>query len=442
MKQTIFRQYSIRGHAKHDFTNKNIELIGRAIGTYFARQKTKSHLVIGYDVRQSSPRLNQYLKTGLMATGCDITELGLVPTPALNFAVDYYQADGGIMITASHNPPHDNGFKLRADKTLMGDTIQEFYRITQENQFIHGTGTTHTKDIMPVYLQALQERFNPSHPLNIVVDGGNGAAGQTMVTLLQQRGHQVIPVFIDHDGTFPNRSPDPTSPNALTVAASHVRDNQADFGFAYDGDGDRITLIDDKGNVHLGDIILMLLARHALQSGSINVVHDIACSQALTDDVKAHGGETYAAPVGYAFVHNKMHEVESKLGGEAAGHIFCIDNLFKFDDALLASVKLINYLTTQKKPMSALIADLPHYYTSPNLRMNCAESEKKTIIEKLIHRYKDTYPIDTTDGIKIFFPDGWALVRPSNTQPAMSLRFEGKTEKAMKRIQVEIGELV
>lgn len=434
MKQAMFREFSIRGEADRDLPDEIVARIGQAIGTYFGRQPAAS-LVIGRDVRESSPRISASLMQGLLKTGANVIDVGLVPTPILNFAVDHFQADGGIMITASHNPPKDNGLKLRSTETLTGIALQEIYQLAISDQLLSGSGRQQTKSGLEPYLAALQKRVIPGKQQTIVVDGGNGINGRIMSDFLRQLGHTVIEIFTEPDGRFPNRSPDPTGPNALVEAGRMVVAHHADLGFAYDGDGDRVALIDEQGQPHYGDIILMLLARHALQTGPIQVVYDISCTKALADDVVAHGGKAYPAAVGYAFVHHKMRELGATLGGETAGHIFCIDDQFLFDDALLASVKLLNFIAAESRPVSALIADLPHYHTSPNLRIFCPDQLKADLIQTAVDYYKKAHPVDTTDGAKIDFEQGWALIRQSNTQPAISLRFEGETATQMQAIQ-------
>jgi len=437
IKQAIFREFSIRGQAEQDLPDPVVYQIGQAIGAYFADLKPVT-LVAGYDVRQSSPRLSQALIAGLRATGVNVFDIGLTPTPVLNFAVDHFQAAGGVMVTASHNPPQDNGFKLRTDITLTGPALQQIYALAVAQEFPQGEGARTQKDSLTPYLEALQERIISGRAQKIVVDGGNGINGRVVSDFLRRQGHTIIEIFTEPDGAFPNRNPDPTAPDALLPAAQTVLAHRADFGLAYDGDGDRVVLLDELGQPHYGDIILMLLARHALQEKPIHVVYDVSCTRALADDVVAHGGQAHPAAVGYAFVHEKMREIGAILGGEAAGHIFCLDDIFKFDDAILASVKLINYFASQKRPLSALVADLPRYHTSPNLRLFCPDPLKRQLVEMISRRYQAIRSVETIDGAKIMFEGGWALVRASNTQPAISLRVEGETVEMMVAIKQEI----
>lgn len=441
MNQRIFRQFSIRGHAERDLPDEIVLRIGRAMGTWFSRRHA-SALVVGRDVRQSSPRISRTLIEGLAATGRTVIDVGLVPTPALNFAVDHLGAAGGIMVTASHNAAPDNGFKLRTDETLMGADLQEIYHLADREDFTSGNGIVLAQDILTPYLNALRQHAETNRPLKIVVDGGNGANGPLVSDFLRGQGHTVISVFADPDGAFPNRSPDPTTPDALRVAARAVIEGEADCGLAFDGDGDRIVLIDDQGAVHPGDTVLMLLARLAAKTAPVTVVHDAGCTRALADDVRAHGGKAIAAPVGYAFVHKTMREVGASLGGEASGHIFCIDDRFKFDDAILASVKLVNFIAGLNQPVSEIIAELPHYHTSPNERIACPDERKAAVITRVTEHFRADYPVDTIDGARIDFGRGWALIRQSNTQPALTLRAEAATKSEMERIKTQVLEAV
>ncbi len=439
IKQSIFRPFSIRGNAERDLPNEVVTQIGRAVGAYFEAGNLPTTLVVGRDVRQSSPRISRALISGLVDAGCAVIDIGLVPTPTLNFAVDHFGAQGGAMVTASHNPPPDNGLKLRADQTLTGEALQEIYRLAQAGALPRGKGEVITMDALIPYLIALQERVEPGRALKIVVDGGNGANGPIVAAFLRQQGHTVFELFAKADGSFPNRNPDPTAENALKAAAQLTLEQGAHFGLAFDGDGDRIALIDNKGRVHYGDIILMLLARQEARRGAPpKVVFDVSCTKALSDDIIAHGGQPFQTIVGYAFVHQKMQEVGALLGGESAGHIFCLDSQFRFDDAILASVKLLNYFSGQAQPVSQLIADLPRYHTSPNYRIACPDALKAQVIAAITQHYQATHQVDVTDGAKIMFSRGWALVRQSNTQPALSFRAEGETPAEMERIKNDV----
>lgn len=437
----IFRKFSIRGIADKDLVDEVVIAIGAALGTLF-QQQDKLSVVVGRDVRTSSARISQALIAGLRQTGRQVIDVGLVPTPVHNFVTDFFKADGGAMVTASHNPPEYNGLKIRTDESLTGSALRQIHRLAVTGNFAQGEGTLTEKEALPPYLAALRQRVDSGRALKIVIDGGNGTNGLLMADFLRRQGHSIVELFTEPDGSFPNRNPDPTAADALSAVAQMVVEQRADCGLAYDGDGDRVALLDDRGNVHLGEVILMLLARQAAGRGPFKVVHDVSCTKALADDIAAHGGQTYPAPVGYTFVHQKMREVEATLGGEAAGHIFCLDDTFRFDDALLASVKLINYIAGQERPVSDLLADLPRYYTSPNYRLFCPDELKAEAIKNIRGHYRQTHPVDTTDGVKIIFEYGWALIRQSNTQPALTFRVEGETAVEMEQLEAEVRPVI
>ncbi|GAB4395791.1 MAG: phosphomannomutase/phosphoglucomutase [Anaerolineae bacterium] len=447
----IFREFSIRGIADSDLADDVVVAIGQATGAFF-KQEGSEKIVVGRDARLSSPRISRGLVEGLLQAGLHVMDVGQAPTPAHNFATDFYGAGGGVMVTASHNPPEHNGLKLRnRDRTLYDHEIQEIYRlaVNRPEGFGKPFGSVEQVDILPVYLERLRaqaqqtfEVLKTSKVLKIVVDGGNGANGLIVAGLLRELGCQVSELYCEPDGRFPHRSPDPTASGALADLSAQVLAEGADLGLAYDGDGDRVVLVDDRGDIYLGDIILMLLARQAAQQGPFKVVHDVSTTKALADDIVAHGGQSYPVPVGYAFVHDKMREVGATLGGETAGHIFCLDDEFRFDDALLASVKLLNYISASNQSVSSLIDDLPRYHTSPNYRIFCPDHLKAQVIQSLINRLQVTHSVDTMDGAKIIFEHGWGLIRPSNTQPALTFRAEGESAAEMERIKTELSLLL
>ncbi len=437
----IFREFSIRGVAEQDLTNEVVVRVGRAIGTYF-RRHDKQTLVVGRDVRNSSARISRALITGLAQTGVKVIDVGLVPTPVHNFATDFLAAAGGIMVTASHNPPEDNGLKIRGRQTLTGGEIQQIFQLAVGGNFVAGQGTVLEKDALPPYLAALRRYVRPGRSLKIAVDGGNGTNGPVVVELLRQLGHTVFELFVEPDGAFPNRSPDPTKSGATDALSLLVKAEKADLGLAYDGDGDRLVVVDEAGNRVLGDQIMMILARDILQGGPAKIVYEILCTQALADDVRAHGGEPVMTPSGYAFVHQAMQQTGAALGGELSGHLFLNEPEFRFDDAILATVKLLNILAQSAYPLSALVADLPTYHSSPELRVKCRDEVKARVVERIKAQFANDYYVDVLDGARIHFDEGWALVRQSNTQPVISMRFEARSREALAMIQTRVQALV
>jgi phosphomannomutase/phosphoglucomutase len=441
----IFREFSIRGIAERDLTEQVVVAIGRAIGAFFASRGGRT-LVVGRDVRQSSPQIGSWCVAGLLTAGVDVVDVGQVPTPVHNFATDWYGADGGIMVTASHNPPEYNGLKLRADRTLHGGEVQEIYQLaaasSRSPDRAGAPGQWRQADPLPAYLERVAARARLRRRLRVAVDGGNGTNGPLATRLLEDLGCQVIPLHIEPDGAFPGRGPDPTAPGALRELAARARAEGADLGLAYDGDGDRLAVVDEQGQPVPGDQALMLLARDVLRRGPAKIVYEILCSQALADDVAAHGGEPVLAPSGYAFVHAAMLASGAALGGEYSGHLFFDTPGFRFDDSILGSLRLLNLLSGSRASLSALVADLPAYHSSPQIRIPCPDAIKSRVVERVKRHYQAKYPVDELDGARVNFGDGWALVRASNTQPALSLRFEATSQSRMEQLQAQVLEQV
>jgi phosphomannomutase/phosphoglucomutase len=443
----IFREFSIRGIADQDLPDRVVTLIGQAIGSFF-RQRQRQTLVVGQDVRNSSLRIGRSLINGLLAAGMDVVDVGIVPTPVHNFATDFYAADGGVMITASHNPPEYNGLKIRADHTLNGEELREIYRIAAGNSAdmtisLPDSGAAPKRiDPLPVYAAHLSPHARIRRPLKVVVDAGDGTNGLIVPDLVRDWGCQVFPLHCEPDGDFPHRDPDPTAPGAMSDLAVRVQSEGADLGLAYDGDGDRLALVDEQGHPVPGDQVLMLLARDVLRHGPAKIVYEILCTQALADDVLAHGGEPIMAASGYAFVHQAMHATDAALGGEFSGHLFFDEPGFRFDDSILASLKILNIVSSSQLPLSALVADLPSYHSSPQIRLACPDTVKAQVVEQIKNHYKTAYPVDELDGARVDFGDGWALVRASNTQPALSLRFEARSQDNLERYKTQVLDLV
>jgi phosphomannomutase / phosphoglucomutase len=430
----IFREFSIRGQADVDLPDAVVEKIGQAVGTYFVR-RAGTVLVMGRDVRLSSPRLSAALGRGLIGTGQTVIDVGLVPTPALNFAVDHFEAAGGVMVTASHNPPADNGFKIRGQETVYGSALQEIYRLAETEDFDEAEGRILPTKVLPAYTATLIDRAHLARSLTIVVDGGHGVTGRVMAELLHGLGCTIHEIFSEPDGAFPDRNPDPTRPGALGALVEGVLYHGADAGLAFDGDGDRLVSVDDRGRVQLGDRLLTLLARDLLAAGPATVVYDLSSSRALADEVEAQGGRAVAAPVGYPFVQQKMRETGAALGGESSGHIFFGDPLIRFDDALLASLKLLSIISHSAVPFSTLLDRLPAYHSAPALRLACPDSLKSQVVAGVRSVLAERYRIDETDGVQVDFGRGWALIRQSNTQPALTVHLEATTAEDLDRLQ-------
>ncbi len=439
MNPHIFREFSIRGIADQDLTDDVVVTLGRAIGTFF-KQRGGESLVVGRDARNSSPRISRSLIEGLLQTGINVTDVGVVPTPVHNFATDFYAADGGVMVTASHNPPEYNGLKIRTDRTLRGDELQAIHRLATAYTpgEVPGRSEVRLAEPLPAYLQRIKSHADIRRSLKVVVDGGNGANGPIVPPLLRDLGCEVIELYCKPDGNFPNRDPDPTAPGATAALSASVRAEGADLGLAYDGDGDRLAVVDEQGRPVLGDQTLMILARDVLRRGPAKIVYEVLCTQALADDISAHGGEPVMTPCGYAFVHQALRDTGAALGGEFSGHFFFSDPDFRFDDAILATVKLLTIVARSQRLLSALVAELPAYHSSPSIRLACPDEIKSQVVEQAKVHFRAAYPVDETDGARIDFGDGWALVRASNTQPALSLRFEAKSAERLEELTMEV----
>ena len=442
----IFREFSIRGVADQDLTADVLVAIGWAISIFF-RQHDIDTIVLGRDVRNSSPQVSASICQGCLQAGAQVIDVGLVPTPVLNFATDYYQAQSGIMITASHNPPEFNGLKIRSERTLNGAELQKIYQIAltyQADQMGKGReaqASVKQLNPIPIYLErvkaaaARQDFTIDDRPLKVVVDGGHGTNGEIVADLLRDLTLDVVELFCKADGNFPGRGPDPTSVTALNQLGELVRSEKADLGLAYDGDGDRLAVVDEQGRHILGDQIIMILARDILRLGPAKIVYEILCTQALADDIVAHGGEPIMTPSGYAFVHEILQRENGALGGEFSGHLFFNEPDFRFDDAILATLKLLGVIVDQKRSLSTLAADLPRYHSSPQIRVPCPDKTKRQVVARVRQKFEKDYKLDTLDGVRIHFDEGWAIVRQSNTQPVISMRFEARTLAHLEVIQ-------
>jgi phosphomannomutase / phosphoglucomutase len=440
----IFREYDIRGVVGRDFDAADVERIGLAFGT-FVRQRGGRRLALGRDHRLSSESFCTALTKGLQATGCDIIDIGLVPTPLLYFALFHLNTDGGCMITASHNPAEYNGIKLCSGRgALYGDEIQQIRQLAEQGPFAEGTSQRTTAEVRSPYMAYITNQIQLRRPLKVVVDAGNGTSGLVIQDLLRRLGCEVHELFCEVDGTFPNHHPDPTVPENLTDIIRQVQAHKADVGLAYDGDSDRLGVIDERGEIIWGDRLLVLFAREILsrQPGA-KVIFDVKCSQVLGDDVRRHGGRPIMWMTGHSLIKKKLYEEQAALAGEMSGHLFFADGYFGYDDALYASCRLLQILDRTKASLSALLGDLPVTYSTPEIRVACADEDKFQVVEQLKTRFQpggQVREVITIDGARLIFPDGWGLVRASNTQPALVLRFEATTSERLEAIQAFVME--
>lgn len=437
MDPNIFREYDIRGIVGTQLTDETVATLARALGTFYRKNDAKK-IVIGYDARESSPRFCELMKNGLNASGCDVLLIGMVPTPMLYHAVYTMEVDGGVMITGSHNPPDHNGFKICLGKgTLFGAQIQEIKQIAFAGEFAEGTGSVSEENHLNAYcLDVVSNIKMGDRKLKVVVDSGNGMGGVTGIPIFQVLGINMIELFSKPDSTFPNHHPDPTVVENLQHLIRSVREFEADFGIAFDGDGDRIGVVDENGRIIWGDELMVLLSRAVLREkpGS-TIIAEVKCSQRLFDDIKAKGGKAVMWKAGHSLIKAKMKETGAALAGEMSGHIFFADRYFGFDDAAYAGARLMELMSKTEGPLSALLSDLPETFSTPELRVDCSDEKKFEVVRRVADEFSKTHEVLTIDGARILFEKGWGLVRASNTQAILVLRFEAETEDDLIEIQ-------
>ena len=431
----IFREYDIRGVVGKDLTPETVQQIGQAIGTYLKRQGGKS-LVMGWDVRASSVDFRDILSKALTSTGCDVVDIGRVPTPVSYFALHHLKADGGVMITGSHNPPEFNGFKISQGKhSLYGKKIQELKSLIDAKDFETGSGKIEQTNILEPYMEHICSILNISRKVKVVVDGGNGCFGIIGPQLLRKLGLDPIEIFCEPDGTFPNHHPDPTVEENLVGLIAKVRAENAELGIGFDGDADRIGIVDNNGNILWGDQLLTIFARDILtRNPGATIVGEVKCSQNLFQDIEKHGGVPVMAPAGHSLIKNKMKETSALLGGEMSGHVCFADNYFGFDDAIFAAGRILQIVAQSNQKVSEMLADLPETASTPEIRIDCPDDRKFEIVRELTEFFRSQYEVIDIDGVRINFDDGWALIRASNTQPVLVLRFEAETQTRLKEL--------
>ncbi|MCH7761778.1 phosphomannomutase/phosphoglucomutase [candidate division TA06 bacterium] len=441
LNPNIFRLNDIRGVAERDLTDEVVEKIGKGFGTYI-RKAGLRELVVGRDIRLSSPRIHKALIQGILSTGCNVTDIGLVPTPVFYFSLFYLNRDGGMMITGSHNPIEYNGLKVcKGKEAIYGEEIQRIREIIESAEFgmrsaEFSEGRLDHRDPNLAYILNIEEGVKVIKTLKVVIDPGNGTAGPVAERLLRKLGCQVIPINSEPDGRFPKHLPDPTIPEYMQELIEKVKEEEADLGIGYDGDGDRIGVVDETGEIIWGDKLLGIFAKGVLEERrGAPIVFEVKCSQGLVEFIESRGGKPLMWKTGHSLIKSKMKEVDSPLAGEMSGHIFFRDRYYGFDDALYASARLLEILSKTDKPLSRLAGEIPHYPSTPEIRVECPDQEKFRVVEAIKNYFKKSYQVIDIDGVRILFSEGWGLVRASNTQPILVLRFEAKTEKGLEEIQ-------
>ena len=448
MNTNIFREYDIRGIVGEHLTDETVATLGRAIGTFFVQNGAK-RIAIGYDARKSSPGFCDLLTSGFTSCGINVTLIGMVPTPVLYHTVFTKDVDGGVMITGSHNPPDHNGFKICLGKsTLFGSQIQEIKEIALSGKFSEGAGSVETIDVLDDYCRDIVSKVDMgSRRLHAVVDAGNGMGGVTCVPVYRALGIELTEMFIEPDSNFPNHHPDPTVTENLEDIIGRVLDEKADLGLAFDGDGDRIGVVDENGRIIWGDELMILLSRSILeQKPGATIIAEVKCSQNLFDDIASHGGTPVMWKAGHSLIKAKMKETNAALAGEMSGHIFFADRFYGFDDATYAGARVLEILSKTDKPLSALLADIPPTFSTPELRVDCADERKFEVVAAIAKHFAATNEVITIDGARILFEHGWGLVRASNTQAILVLRFEADSDEHLNEIraivELEVKKLI
>ncbi|HLL53285.1 MAG TPA: phosphomannomutase/phosphoglucomutase [Myxococcaceae bacterium] len=436
----IFREYDIRGLVDKDLTIEVVELLGKGLGTV-VRRKGGTSIVVGRDCRESSTRFRDALAKGLTSTGLNVLDIGVVPTPLTYFAANTLPVDGLAMITGSHNPPEYNGFKIGHGKTtLHGPEIQDLRRLIEAKDFevAKKPGKVEPFDIVTPYNHFIRQTVKMGgRKLKIVIDAGNGTGGAVAVPLFEAMGFDVVPLFCEMDANFPNHHPDPTVVENLEDLIEAVKREKADVGIAYDGDSDRIGVIDDQGTILWGDQLMILFSRYVLKEApGAAIVGEVKCSYTLYDDIKAKGGRPIMWKAGHSLIKAKMKEERAELAGEMSGHIFFKHRYFGFDDAVYSSARLLEILTNEQRPLSSLLGDVPKTFSSPEIRVDTEETKKFEIVKRATERFRKAgYNLVDVDGVRISFPDGWGLIRASNTGPILVVRYEAQTQDRLKEIQ-------
>lgn len=440
MNTNIFREYDIRGIVGEQLTDETVGILSRAIGTFFVKNGA-TRIAIGYDARESSPRFCEIISHGLNASGCDVVLIGMVPTPVLYHTAFTKDVDGGVMITGSHNPPHHNGFKIcLGNTTLFGSQIQQIKEIALSGVFEIGFGSVGSIDVLDDYVADIVSKISfGRRKLKAVVDAGNGMGSVTAVPIYNRLGVELVELFTEPDSTFPNHHPDPTVTENLQDTIRAVHEHQADVGIAFDGDGDRIGIIDETGRIIWGDELMILLSRTVLaeRPGS-TIIAEVKCSQNLFNDIEKHGGTAIMERAGHSIIKSRMKETGAVLAGEMSGHIFFADRFYGFDDAAYAGARLLEILSKTDKKLSELFDGIPETYSTPELRVDCPDETKFEVVAKVAQHFSQTNKVITIDGARIIFDHGWGLVRASNTQAILVLRFEAVSQEHLDAIKNDV----
>jgi phosphomannomutase / phosphoglucomutase len=438
----IFRQYDIRGIVDRDLTIEAATAIGRAYATHLHDHGIQGTVSVGRDNRPSGPSLRDALVEGLTSAGVDVIDIGVVPTPVLYWSLHHLPVVGGIQITGSHNPPEYNGFKLCVGKeSLHGDGIAGLREIIQQNRFTTGPGSVRNESVIERYVDDVVERTGPlKRRLKVVIDCGNGVGAVLARDLFERLGIDASYIFCESDGTFPNHHPDPTVVENLHDIIREVKARQADLGVAFDGDADRIGVVDANGGIVWGDHILILYARDVLERTGAGqaIIFDVKCSQALPHAIEAAGGKAVMWKTGHSLIKERMKQLKAPLAGEMSGHMFFGEGFYGHDDALYGAARLLRIVAASGMSVDEMLSDVPKFVSTPEIRVDCADELKFDVVERAVAHFRAKYDVIDVDGVRVLFGDGWGLIRASNTQPVLVTRYEALTKERLDQIQREM----
>jgi phosphomannomutase/phosphoglucomutase len=445
MNRRIFREYDVRGLHETDLTDPVVTDLGRAFGTYVRRKGAKT-VALGRDFRPSSPRLTAAFEKGVREVGMDVLRVGILPTPGLYWSIAHLKTDAGVQVTGSHNPSEYNGFKMNLGlASIYGEAIQQLLALIDARDFEKpaspGSAVDHPTEA--AYMDMLASKVAPKRRLKVVIDAGNGCAGPVAPDVFRRVGQDVVELFTEPDGTYPNHQPDPTVEANMQDLIRAMKEHQADYGVAYDGDADRVGAVDERGRIVWGDQILALLSREVLlKYPGAPIVFDVKCSQGLEEDIVAHGGRPVMARTGHSVMKARMKEEGAPLAGELSGHIFYQDDFYGFDDAIYVSLRLLRVIADSGKTLGELLDSVPQYVATPEIRLDADDDTKFAIVDRVRDHFARDHEVIAIDGARVKFGDGWALVRASNTQPVLVVRFEAKTKERLEQIRTEVMDVL
>ena len=444
INETMFREYDIRGLAETELSDPVVERIAMAVAAVYVREGKKD-IAMGMDGRPSSPRIKELFSRTLARYGLQVTDLGLTPTPVVYFACFQHKMGGAVIITASHNPSEYNGFKIMlGNAALYGDQIKEIYRLAGNGPFPPETkGRIIQKAILPEYLEYIEKNIQLKKKIRVVVDAGNGTGGITAPDLYRRLGAEVIPIYCDVDGRFPNHHPDPTVAKNLQDMIAKVKETGADLGIGLDGDADRIGVVDNRGRILWGDQLLVIYARDILRDHpGATIISEVKASEVLYSEIKKHGGVPIMWKAGHSLIKQKLFEEKAMAAGEVSGHVFFNDKWFGFDDAVYAGARLMEILSGTGSSLAKIFDSIPQVFNTPEIRIDCGDDIKFRVVDAVRDHFKKLLPVIDIDGARIKFPSGWALVRASNTQPSLVVRYEADSQVEMDRIQAQVDEVI